>query len=112
VAPIGVFVDQPDEYVRGVAELVGLAAVQRAISIFRSLLRARLGNRVNVMILDKALTLELRHFEDSEIYDKMSRARREASSRPLSLVCGPSGPDGIRWPATAPSWRFPGRRCC
>jgi phosphoribosylanthranilate isomerase len=28
VAPIGVFVDQPDEYVRGVAELVGLAAVQ------------------------------------------------------------------------------------
>jgi len=79
------------------ALVVGLAAVQRAISIFRSLLRARLGNRVNVMILDKALTLELRHFEDSEIYDKMSRARREASSRPLSLVMRTFGliQDGI-----------------
>jgi ATP-binding cassette, subfamily B, bacterial len=38
------------------------------------------------MILEKALTLDLRHFEDSEFYDKLTRARREASSRPLSLV--------------------------
>ena len=38
------------------------------------------------MILEKALTLELRHFEDAEFYDKLTRARREASSRPLSLV--------------------------
>ncbi len=38
------------------------------------------------MILEKALTLELAHFEDSEFYDKLTRARREASSRPLSLV--------------------------
>ena len=52
----------------------------------QSLLRAQLGQRVNVMILEKALTLELQHFEDSEFYDKLTRARREASSRPLSLV--------------------------
>src|SRR6185437_14804056 len=32
------------------------------------------------------LTLTLAHFEDSEFYDKLTRARREASSRPLSLV--------------------------
>src|SRR5262252_8432026 len=38
------------------------------------------------MILEKALTLELQHFEDSEFYDKLTRARREASTRPLSLV--------------------------
>ena len=38
------------------------------------------------MILEKALTLELAHFEDAEYYDKLVRARREASSRPLSLV--------------------------
>ncbi len=31
-------------------------------------------------------TLELTQFEDSELYDKLTRARREASSRPLSLV--------------------------
>lgn len=66
--------------------VVLLAASQRAISVCQSLLRALLGNRVNVMILDKALTLNLRHFEDSEFYDKMTRARRQASQRPLSLV--------------------------
>ncbi len=63
-----------------------LAASQRGISASESLLRAQLGHRVNVMILDKALTLPLRSFEDSEFYDKLTRARREASSRPLSLV--------------------------
>jgi ATP-binding cassette, subfamily B, bacterial len=60
--------------------------VQRGMSLAQSLLRAQLGQRVNVMILEKALTLDLTHFEDSEFYDKLTRARREASSRPLSLV--------------------------
>src|SRR2546430_17076261 len=55
-------------------------------SLCQSLLRAQLGQRVNVMILEKALTLELQHFEDSEFYDKLTRARREASTRPQSLV--------------------------
>ncbi|MBV8743047.1 MAG: ABC transporter ATP-binding protein, partial [Sinobacteraceae bacterium] len=67
--------------------LVAIAAAgQRGISLCQSLLRAQLGQRVNVMILEKALTLDLQHFEDSEFYDKLTRARREASSRPLSLV--------------------------
>jgi ATP-binding cassette subfamily B protein len=63
-----------------------LAGAQRGLSLCQALLRAQLGQRVNVMILEKALTLELTHFEDSEFYDKLTRARREASSRPLSLV--------------------------
>ena len=79
---------------RGVLLLVGLealvviavAATQRGISASQSLLRGLLGQRVNVMILEKAMTLELAHFEDSEFYDKLTQARREASSRPLSLV--------------------------
>jgi len=66
--------------------VAGLAAVQRGLGLCQSLLRAQLGQRVNVMILEKALTLELSHFEDSEFYDKLTRARREASVRPLSLV--------------------------
>ena len=66
--------------------VIAIAATQRGISLCQSLLRAQLGQRVNVMILEKALTLELQHFEDSEFYDKLIRARREASSRPLSLV--------------------------
>jgi ATP-binding cassette subfamily B protein len=66
--------------------VASIAAAQRGLSLCQSLLRAQLGQRVNVMILEKALTLELQHFEDSEFYDKLTRARREASSRPLSLV--------------------------
>jgi hypothetical protein len=66
--------------------VIGVAATQRGISASQSLLRALLGQRVNVMILEKAMTLELAHFEDSEFYDKLTQARREASSRPLSLV--------------------------
>ncbi len=63
-----------------------LNAAQRGINACQSLLRAQLGFRVNEMILEKALTLDLAQFEDAEFYDKLLRARREASSRPLSLV--------------------------
>jgi ATP-binding cassette subfamily B protein len=66
--------------------VAALAAAQRGMSLCQSLLRAQLGQRVNVMILEKALTLDLAQFEDSEFYDKLTRARREASVRPLSLV--------------------------
>jgi ATP-binding cassette subfamily B protein len=68
------------------AVVAALAGAQRGISLCQALLRSQLGQRVNVMILEKALTLELAQFEDSEFYDKLTRARREASSRPLSLV--------------------------
>ncbi|MGH1397296.1 MAG: ABC transporter ATP-binding protein [Trichormus sp.] len=63
-----------------------LAASQRGLIICQSLLRVLLGQRVNVLILKKALTLDLAHFENSEFYDKLTNARREASIRPLSLV--------------------------
>ncbi len=58
----------------------------RLAGLRRDLLRATLGNLLNERILQKALELELRHFEDSETYDKMQNARREAASRPLSLA--------------------------
>ena len=66
--------------------VVLIAFAQRGIFIAQALLRTQLGQRVNVMILEKALTLDLTHFEDADFYDKLTRARREASSRPLSLV--------------------------
>ncbi|MFL2841059.1 MAG: ABC transporter ATP-binding protein [Pseudohongiellaceae bacterium] len=66
--------------------VVLISAAQRINTVCQSILRVLLGNKINVMILEKALTLELAHFEDSEFYDKLTRARREASSRPLSLV--------------------------
>ncbi|WP_457808319.1 ABC transporter ATP-binding protein [Kushneria sp. EE4] len=67
--------------------LIGLMALaQRVLDAQQSLLRAQLGQKVNVMLLDKAGELSLSQFEDSEIYDQLTRARREASTRPLSLV--------------------------
>ena len=66
--------------------VVLMTGAQKLNTVCQSILRVLLGNKINVMILEKALTLELAHFEDSEYYDKLVRARREASSRPLSLV--------------------------
>ena len=63
-----------------------MTGAQRVNSVCQSIMRVLLGNKINVMILAKALTLELAHFEDAEYYHKLTRARREASSRPLSLV--------------------------
>jgi len=68
------------------ALVIGLAVIGRLLGMMRSLLRQQLGQKINVEILEKALTLELTQFEDSELYDSLTRARREASSRPLSLV--------------------------
>ena len=63
-----------------------LALAQRGLGVCQSLLRALLGQRVNVMILEKALQLELTHFEDAAFYDRLTQIRRQASVRPLSLV--------------------------
>jgi ATP-binding cassette subfamily B protein len=66
--------------------VVALAIVQRGLGLVRSLLGARLGIDINVTILAKALDLDLRFFEDADFYDKLTRARREASSRPIALI--------------------------
>ncbi|SQF98739.1 ABC transporter, transmembrane region:ABC transporter [Paucimonas lemoignei] len=63
-----------------------LAGTQRALSVQQALLRVQLGQKVNTLILEKAQTLSLIQFEDSEFYDKLVRVRREASTRPLALV--------------------------
>ncbi|HEY9888250.1 MAG TPA: ABC transporter ATP-binding protein [Candidatus Obscuribacterales bacterium] len=69
-----------------VALVVVLAGARQGLALCTSLLRVLLGQTVNVLILEKAQTLPLIYFEDSEFYDKLNRARREASSRPLSMV--------------------------
>lgn len=73
------------------AEL-GLVVAQRAIDrghwLVDALLRTELAERVNEAILERALALSLAEFEDPEIYDRMSRARRGASYRPLNFVKG------------------------
>ncbi|HEY8520248.1 MAG TPA: ABC transporter ATP-binding protein [Gammaproteobacteria bacterium] len=66
--------------------VAGLAGAERGIDFCQSLLRVLLSQRVHILILEKALTLDFAQFEDSEFYDKLTRARQEASARPLSLV--------------------------
>jgi ATP-binding cassette subfamily B protein len=63
-----------------------MAAAQRGGGMLRALLGVRLGLAVNLQILRKAQTLELRHFQDPEFYDQLTRARREATHRPLSVA--------------------------
>ncbi|MFO0660956.1 MAG: ABC transporter ATP-binding protein [Polyangiaceae bacterium] len=65
-----------------------LALAARGGMLVRSLVGSSLGLDVNARILDKALTLELRDFEDPELYDQLTKARREASMRPISVVNG------------------------
>ncbi|MDX2020257.1 MAG: ABC transporter ATP-binding protein [Deltaproteobacteria bacterium] len=65
---------------------ITLTLVERSLSLVRQLVGARIGIDINLRILTKALTLELPQFENPEFYDKLTRARREASSRPLLLV--------------------------
>ncbi len=62
-----------------------LARVQ---GLVREHVAARLKRSLSLRVIDKALNLELRHFEDSSLYDKMQNARREADRRPLNLAMG------------------------
>jgi ATP-binding cassette subfamily B protein len=66
--------------------VTAMAGFERLLGLVRQLVGLRLGIDLNVRILEKAEKLSLRHFEDAEFYDKLTRARREASSRPLSLI--------------------------
>ncbi|MES1204564.1 MAG: ABC transporter ATP-binding protein [Pseudomonadota bacterium] len=66
--------------------IAALAGCERLMTLVRQLVGLRLGIDLNVRILEKARQLEMRHFEDAEFYDKLTRARREASTRPLSLI--------------------------
>lgn len=66
--------------------IAAITIVQRALFLARTLLGNRLGINVNTMILEKAVALDLAQIENSEFYDKLNRARQEASSRSLSMV--------------------------
>lgn len=63
-----------------------LTGSQQGIAFHQSLLRLLLKQKVNVLILKKALNMSLAQFEDPDFYDKMMRAQQDSSSRPLSLV--------------------------
>jgi ATP-binding cassette subfamily B protein len=68
------------------ALIAAVTIVQRTLFLCRTLLGNRLGIDVNAMILQKSISLDLAQIENSEFYDKLTRARRDASSRSLQMV--------------------------
>jgi ABC-type multidrug transport system fused ATPase/permease subunit len=65
--------------------MLALGVVGLITGVVRTNLGTKLAYFIHSRILDKALSLELSHFEDPSVYDKLQNARREASSRPLNL---------------------------
>lgn len=63
-----------------------MAGAQRGAALLRSLLGVRLALTVNYDILEKTTTLTLPHFQDPTFYDQLTRARKEASHRPLAVA--------------------------
>ncbi len=68
------------------AVIITILVANKVLETCRALLRAQLGQQINEMILDKAQRLSLAQIEDSEFNDMILKARRDASTRPLSLV--------------------------
>ncbi|MEO8508876.1 MAG: ABC transporter ATP-binding protein [Betaproteobacteria bacterium] len=57
----------------------------RAISLLDSLLSEQFSNRTSLLLMEHAATLDLEDFEDSELQDRLERARRQAAGR-MSLM--------------------------
>jgi ATP-binding cassette subfamily B protein len=53
----------------------------RLVSLIDSLLSERFTNLTSIKLMEHAATLDLEDFEDSEIQDRLERARRQASGR-------------------------------
>jgi ATP-binding cassette subfamily B protein len=51
----------------------------------QSLVQLRLSNDINLLIMSKATSLDLQHFEDARLYDLLQRASQESAYRPYLL---------------------------
>jgi ATP-binding cassette subfamily B protein len=69
---------------------LGVNVVQSLLStlsnISQQLLQERVSNRVQVMVLEKANTLDLAFFEDAEFYDKLRNASEESTYKPMQMI--------------------------
>ena len=55
-------------------------------NIVQQLLQEKTSYAVQLRVMEKANTLDLRFFEDSEFYDSLQQAQREASTRPINMI--------------------------
>ena len=82
-APHGPGLPTPLLGLLGVEFALALAAdaLTRLVTLFDTLLSDRLGDATSLRLMEHAATLDLRDFEDSEVQDRLDRARRQASGR-------------------------------
>ena len=64
---------------------VGSDVLGRFVSLLDSLLSERFSNETSLRLMEHAATLDLEDFEDSELQDRLERARRQAAGR-TSLI--------------------------
>jgi ATP-binding cassette subfamily B protein len=57
----------------------------RTVSLLDSLLSEQFSNRTSLRLMEHAATLDLEDFEDSDLQDRLERARRQAAGR-MSLI--------------------------
>jgi len=73
-----------------VVALFGTEAIsdllQTASNIVQQLLQERTSNAIQMMVMEKANTLDLQFFEDAQFYDKLRQAQQEAASRPAGMI--------------------------
>jgi ATP-binding cassette, subfamily B, bacterial len=63
-----------------VGALLGIAQQQ-----LQSLLQMRLNNTISIQVMEKAISLDVQHYEDAESYDKLQRATTESGFRPYQI---------------------------
>ncbi|HLG75231.1 MAG TPA: ABC transporter ATP-binding protein [Ktedonobacteraceae bacterium] len=69
---------------------LGMSVLDRLLAtisnIVQQLLQERVADRIQLMILEKANTLDLAFFENAEFYDKLRRAADESTYKPVSMI--------------------------
>lgn len=66
--------------------ILASAGISQARSLAEHILHARLNFSLNTLLIRKALSLDLAHFENADFYDKLQNARREADWRALQIM--------------------------
>ncbi|MBV9690604.1 MAG: ABC transporter ATP-binding protein [Ktedonobacteraceae bacterium] len=59
-----------------------LSSIQQFL---QTLLQLRLANHISIHIMEKAVALDVQHFEDDVLYDTLQRANRESMYRPYQI---------------------------
>lgn len=65
----------------------GLSSLLTTLSnIVQQLLQEKMSYKVQLLVMEKANTLDLDFFEDPSFYDKLQQAQREAATRPTGMI--------------------------